>query len=184
MAMALKLSLLLIAVVCVASLAWWRGRVASRTGAGIVFEPEDDSMDLLDSERYGMEPNAAAFVIELVSPISLKNRRLELRGRLQIYVRRGSQYATWRQFPNAIHYELLSPSGASAMSEDFSLSISDSTESYDHYAAQAADQIVGQNFEEDVFHKVSQLLPAPGPYRIRAHHMGAVSNWLDLEVAP
>lgn len=165
--------------VCLLVVLWWRRRRAAGAAAACLEELESD-----DDELFGLKRDDEGFVLEADGPASFSERRLELRGRLQLYVRSGSQYATWRQFPQAMRYEIETPAGDVALSNDLTLSISDTQESYERYAAEPADQVVGVSFEVSVFDQLSRLIEGPGRYRLRAHYLGSVSAWTVVDVEP
>ena len=146
------------------------------------------SWDLAEEDTFALSPGEEAFALRINGDVSFAEKRLPLAGRLQIWVSAGSQYATWRQFPAAIRYEVREPLGGVSMTPDLSLSISDSSEMYAGYGERPCDQVVGQNFEADVFATLcggllsgTPTIPGPGRYQIRAHHMGRVSNWVDVD---
>jgi hypothetical protein len=131
------------------------------------------------------------FTLESAGPASFSGETLPLAGRLEVYVKGGSQYGTWRQFPEAIRYEVRLPSGATEMTIDVSMNISDSEDTYDAYADEPGNQVVGKDFEVDLFARLvgdrlepNGIIRAPGRYGMRAHYESWVSNWLELDVAP
>jgi hypothetical protein len=165
---------MLVAVSC------WR---AKRDG-GELGAPTNNDIDEVDAEddTFSMAPDAEGFVLQTRSSSSLSAERIPLRGRLQTYVRDGSQYATWRQFPASIRYELEKPSGEKEMTLDLSMSISDDQETSERYSREPADQILGKDFSVNAFDKLGGIIGEAGKYRVRAHYEGFVSNWVDLDV--
>lgn len=148
--------------------------------------PSNDGIDEVDvqDDDFSMAPDAERFVLRSSSRSSLSEEQIPLSGRLQTYVRAGSQYATWRQFPGSVRYELEKPSGDKEMTIDMSMSISDDQETYEHYGREPADQIVGKSYSLNAFDALRGIIEQPGEYRVRAHYEGFVSNWVDLDVGP
>ncbi len=122
------------------------------------------------------------FHIELDGRASIAARRIPLKGMLRVYVAVGSQYAMWRQFPSSMRFEVETPHGDIGKSMDLSMSISDDSETYERYAREPANQVVGKGFEIDAFDKISSYVDKPGIYRIRAEYEGILSNWIEIDV--
>ena len=129
-----------------------------------------------------MDPAKEDFVIKLHGRATLSAQSIPIVGRYQIYVRKGSQYARWRQFPSAMRYEVITPSGKQWLSPDLTRSISEYHETFENYSAMPADQIVGKDFEQNAFTKISEFIDTPGLYKIRARYFGSESNWIDIQV--
>lgn len=172
-------ALLLLVVLGVAvGFAWWRSKGAAKEA---LLRPEE--VDDADATPISMDPTKEGFVLLGGGPCSISQKKLPLRGRLQVFVRNGSQYATWRQFPSEIRYEVRGPSGSVAMTPDLTLSISDSGETYEAYASEPADRMMGREFEVNWFFRLETLVQVPGRYAVRAHYLDFASNWLEIEVA-
>lgn len=124
------------------------------------------------------------FHIELDGRASIAAQRIPIKGMLRVYVAVGSQYAMWRQFPSAMRFEVETPDGDVNKSMDRSMSISDDSETYERYAREPANQVVGQEFETNAYDKIQSFVEKPGIYRIRADYEGILSNWIEVEVAP
>lgn len=60
--------------------------------------------------------------------------------------------------------------------------LSDDQATYDGYADEPADCIVGRDFEENLMTVLHEIVDSPGTYELRAHYEGFVSNWLTIEV--
>ena len=135
-----------------------------------------------EEELFGLESGEERFIIEIVSPVSIREARLTVTGRLQVFVGAGSQYATWRQFPSAMRYEIKSPDGTIGTTFDLTLSISEDSRTYDLYAAEPCDQIVGQNFQTNAFELCEKWIAEPGQYEVRALYESWSSNWVTVDV--
>ena len=133
-----------------------------------------------------MAPTAEGFVLSdcPAQPPSKSANTLVLQGRLQVYVASGSQYAIWRQFPGSVQYEIKLPTGEIEKTIDLSMNISDFPETYEQYAAETADRIIGKDYQRNIFDQLSRFIAEPGLYSVRAHYQGFASNWVDFHVAP
>ena len=129
-------------------------------------------------------PDKEDFLIMQSGRSSWAEKKISIMGRLQVYVRKGSQYATWRQFPRAIYFEVVVSPDKIRATQDYSMSISDDSTTYEHYSKMPAEQIIGNNFELNVFSDLSQIIDKAGQYKIRARYFEQVSNWLDITVEP
>ncbi len=184
-----KIALITGALVFLGAIIWlWKinSSRGSREGQPITDSTTDPQAN---ESQLSMDAEEKAFILRLDGRASFAEQKIPLRGKLQIYVRRGSQYATWRQFPSAIRFEVRNASGKVGMTPDLTRSISDSQQTYARYAAQPADEIIGKNFEIDVFQKLATsamskapLISGPGSYQIRAVYWSHVSNWVDVEM--
>lgn len=132
----------------------------------------------------GIAPDQAGFVIIQTGRASLADKKIPIMGRFQVYVRNGSQYAYWRQFPAAIYFEVVVAPGKISVTPNYSRSISDDNETYKHYANMPADQMVGANFRQNIYYDLSQFISVPGVYKIRALYFGQESNWLEIVIEP
>ena len=117
-----------------------------------------------EEELFGLESGEERFIIEIVSPVSIREARLTVTGRLQVFVGAGSQYATWRQFPSAMRYEIKSPDGTIGTTFDLTL------------------RIVGQNFQTNAFELCEKWIAEPGQYEVRALYESWSSNWVTVDV--
>lgn len=124
------------------------------------------------------------FLIIQTGQASLSNKQITLIGRLQVYVKNGSQYAIWRQFPRAIYFEVIDELGNKTLTPDPTRSISDHHETYKRYASMPADQIVGKNFELNIYQNVHPIIAKAGRYQIRARYFGKSSNWVEVKIDP
>lgn len=106
----------------------------------------------------GIAPDQTGFVIMQSGRASLTDKQIPIIGRLQVYVRSGSQYATWRQFPGAIYYEVVVEQGKINVTPNYTRSISEDHSIHQKYSHMPSDQIVGTNFENNIFPKLSPLI--------------------------
>ena len=131
----------------------------------------------LKSEQTGWD-------IRQDGPGSLTRRTLRIIGRLQAFVPAGSQYATWFQFPNAIHFRIVSgPKGAADLPNDL-LSISGDPQTVDRYAARPSNQVVGENFGFDFLPRFASHFRRPGTYRVTAEWAGVRSEPFSIKLDP
>lgn len=82
---------------------------------------------------------------------SISGKTVPLKGELRIFVAKGAQYSTWRQFPRAIQYEVEQPSGEVHITVDLSMSISDCPDMHASYAKQEENRVVAKSFTDDVY---------------------------------
>lgn len=148
------------------------------------FSMGNQSMSDEKSVEITMGDNEEGFVIAQSGRASLSDKQILIIGRYQVYVRRGSQYATWRQFPQSIYFEMIVRPGKIEVTPDYSMSISDSIETHQSYSERPADKIIGADFKKNVFPDVSRFIDKPGNYKIRARYFNHESNWLEITVAP
>lgn len=152
-----------------------------------------DEIDLFNQDKPGViekkliamiDEDKEGFVITHADRASWSKKNIPIAGRLQVYVRRGSQYGTWSQFPDSVRYEVVVEQGKIAVTRDYSMSISEENATYEYYGKMPADQIVGSNFEINIFSQLSEIIDGAGQYKIRARYYGRESNWLELTVDP
>lgn len=132
-------------------------------------------------KTFGLVPGTDGFAIR-VGTVSHKDRELRVEGRLQTYVAAGSQYATWRQFPGSIRYEVKASDGEIKESLDLTKSISEDPSTYELYASEPCDQIVGQSFSVNAFDLCERLISEPGEYELCAIYQDRRSNWVAFDV--
>jgi hypothetical protein len=118
-------------------------------------------------------PTEESFTIRVPCRARLSDGKFPVSGRLAIFVPEGSQYSTWRQFPRAILFRLISsPTGASRDFPDRTLSISDTRETYEDYARRPSNRIVACDFNMDLMETYPEELTAPGRYELDASYRG------------
>lgn len=131
-----------------------------------------------------MAEDEEQFTLEVMDrPGESRHRGLWLAGVLKIFVRAGSQYATWRQFPMAVRYEVQAPDGEVRMTPDLSLSISEGPEVFEGYAAQPCNAVIEESFEcSSLLDDFPKCFEQHGLYRLRAHYLGLTSNWAQVRL--
>lgn len=148
------------------------------------FKQDDSNTHENNYSELKIASDQEDFVIMQSGRASLADKQIPIIGRLQVYVRSGSQYATWRQFPSSIYYEVLVAPGKISVTPDYTMSISEDNKTYQAYAKMPADQIVGTNFIKNIFADFSPLIVTPGIYKIRARYFNRESNWLEITIEP
>ncbi len=131
-------------------------------------------------EELRNHPEREGFVLAFRDAQVQRGGPLFVCGRLQLYVRAGSQYAIWRQFPQAFTYEVKTADGGPRETPDMSLSISEGPGVHEQYAALPSECVVGEDFDLDISAFVGALLPENGACQLRARYMGLCSNWLQV----
>jgi hypothetical protein len=117
-----------------------------------------------------------------------ETKNFRIFGTLSTFVNCGSQYATWRQFPQAMQYRLVNlDSGETHTSVNMMLSISESgNEIFDHYGKQPCDQVVSKDFSislnEVYFNESSKS--AISNFELQAEYAGHTSNTLTFTKTP
>lgn len=117
-----------------------------------------------------------------------ETKNFRVQGVLSTFVNCGSQYATWRQFPQAIQYKLINlVSGDIYISIDGTLSISESgNKIYDYYSKQPCNQVVSQDFFVDLNQIYFQNAPKSEilNFELQAEYVGHKSNILKFTKKP
>ena len=107
-----------------------------------------------------------------------ENKNVVIRGTLSTFVKCGSQYAVWRQFPDSISYTIKNlDSGTVYSSINMELSISESGDDiYDEYNETPCDKIVSQDFLIDLSDLFFQI-----PSQIEVKHFEVFAEYLNFK---
>ena len=117
-----------------------------------------------------------------------ENQDIIIQGTFSIFVKCGSQYAIWRQFPDAINYTLKNlDSGNEMFSINMELSINEQgNEIYEEFNKMPCNQIVKKEFNvslSDVYFQSSQQEKI-SHFELQAEYFGFKSNLLIFNNKP
>ncbi|MDH5178651.1 MAG: hypothetical protein OEZ39_19910 [Gammaproteobacteria bacterium] len=115
---------------------------------------------------------------------SAKNQRMYIKGVCRKYVRCGSQYAAWVNFPQEVIFYLQELNGSREfVTMDLSRSFSPSPEMVERYAGLPCNQLVTQHFAVNVYQLIREFPTESGVYSIHAELRGMKSNKIIFSLA-
>ena len=108
---------------------------------------------------------------------SVENKELIIRGVFRTYVKCGSQYATWYQFPETVQFTLKNlDTNEEHTSRNTELSISPDQRTIERYSSMPCDQIHRRYFEQNIFDYFTKYIPTAGSYEIFAFYKTSKSE--------
>ena len=135
-----------------------------------------------------LPPDAEGLELIVAGHPSIRAGSIRVRGRFQIFVRQGSQFATWFPFPNELYFHILkNPDGERGEPPHFpTRNVSATRETYDYYASLPADKVVGRDFDLDLIQGfgLAKYFQKPGDYVLEVEYLGIRSKLYSFTLKP